>query len=170
MKHYPHEDDTLTCVEQIAELKSLLAAKDKQIAELQSQRDHELGRLAAVGVAAMEGKARWKGCHEDYNSASLQDVLRLSERCEAAESLVAQCNKETEGLAGALKVEKMIAKQAIDSLAQAENVIEAAKNLCPSEPSFDDERLDYVEVQIDREYLKQFRAAVASLPDRTEGK
>ena len=42
-------------------------------------------------------------------------------------------------------------------------VIEAAKNLCPSQPSFDDPRIEWVEVQIDRDDLKAFRDAVAAL-------
>lgn len=48
-----------------------------------------------------------------------------------------------------------------------EAVIQAAMNLGLSEPAYEDDRLSYVEVQVDPDDLKAFNAAVAAL--RAEG-
>lgn len=44
-----------------------------------------------------------------------------------------------------------------------EAVAQAAKNLCPSEPASNDIRIDWLEVQIGREELAEFRKAVLEL-------
>ncbi len=47
-----------------------------------------------------------------------------------------------------------------------EAVVEAARNLCPSEPSFDDPRISWVEVQIERTELAAFRAALTAVEEK----
>ena len=41
-------------------------------------------------------------------------------------------------------------------------LVEAALELCPTEPTFDDVRLSYVEIQVQRADLAAFNAAVAA--------
>lgn len=54
-------------------------------------------------------------------------------------------------------------------LAAARPLIRAAQNLTHSEPSFDDARISWVEVQVDRDELKEFREALAAY-DQAVGK
>ena len=50
--------------------------KDAEIERLKAELERERMRLAACGTAAL---GYFEGCHEDYKSASLDDVLRLRE-------------------------------------------------------------------------------------------
>jgi hypothetical protein len=101
-------DETICCLEKtaatqqqrIAELEDALKTRDKcsymgpmrdcpthgdspRIKELEAELDRERHRLAACGVAAF---GYFDGCHDDYKSASLDDVLRLRAERDAANS------------------------------------------------------------------------------------
>lgn len=54
-----------------------------ELNRLRAELERERMRLAACGTAAL---GYFYGCHEDYKSASLDDVLRLVERCKRAEA------------------------------------------------------------------------------------
>lgn len=55
----------------------------KRNTELENELERERLRLAACGVAAL---GYFNGCHPDYDSASLQDVLRLYNKNRAESS------------------------------------------------------------------------------------
>lgn len=69
-----------SALEIVTRLRSENAAQAAQIAELQDQLETERLRLAACGTAAL---GYFDGCSDIYNSASLQDVLRLRKELEA---------------------------------------------------------------------------------------
>ena len=48
------------------------------------------------------------------------------------------------------------------ALSAAESVVEASQNLHPSAPTFEDERISYVEVQIEKQSLAEFRTALTA--------
>lgn len=90
--------------EQETDDEEALVGLARALTAMKADLDRECGRLAACGVAAMEGRSRWHGCHESYNSASLQDVLRLSDRHEAAEQANAALAAENVALREAMRV------------------------------------------------------------------
>lgn len=57
-------------------------SKDDELQKLRDELERERMRLAGCGVAAL---GYFDGCHPDYDSASLQDVLRLRARLDAFE-------------------------------------------------------------------------------------
>ena len=62
-----------------AELKQIIVLKDQRIAELLKTVETSAHKLVACGVAAT---GWFDGCHVDYQSASLTDVLSLREKYE----------------------------------------------------------------------------------------
>lgn len=67
----------------------------KEIQELRKDVETERMRLAACGVAAL---GYFHGCHDDYNSASLNDVLNLRARAEKAQADSEKLVGEREGM------------------------------------------------------------------------
>lgn len=95
---YTHGDNYGVQIEKLAakvlELTQQLSQEHELYLAAQKELERERMRLAAVGVAALEG-ATWNGCHEDYGSASLNDVLKLVKH---AAALAAQVEKMKDAL------------------------------------------------------------------------
>lgn len=82
----------LVTFDAVLELIEKLKVSDKEL-------ERERMRLAACGTAAL---GYFEGCHDEYKSASLADVLRLRDRLEAAEKDVTQQGARIEAIREAI--------------------------------------------------------------------
>jgi hypothetical protein len=92
--------------------------------------------------------------------------MEMTKTGEILEAVIAY-EKEFSGQAFRKSPEGLRLVKAIAALkndpAKIDRFIAAAGNLAHSEPSYDDERLSYVEVQVERDELKEFTDAKAAL-------
>lgn len=82
----------------LGDISAALLAADARVKELEAALERERMRLAACGIAAL---GYFEVCHEDYISASLQDVLKL--RSELVESR-AEVEKVVEAAIGVSQI------------------------------------------------------------------